>query len=187
MLGEFLFSLPWFITIMLQLNGLFRTFPSGCVECQIFSIWHTKHQKQTIMRCVKCQKNLAFATVQSHLLNGTEGNVIWFLLFFIHLSLSSQIKCLFLSSLWSTYSLLHPLHSYRLLCSPLFPFALFSSHSWATTNFLSTISQIPSSLIYKISFTVFFFPRFFALSSLFYLIHQSYLVQFSYSFLFFLF
>ena len=131
------------------------------------------------MRSVKCQKVLAFATVESHLWNGTEGNVIWFLLFLIHLSLSSQIKYLFLSSLWVTHSLLHPLHSHRLFCSLLFHFALLSFHSWATTNFLSTITQIPSSLIYKISFTDFFFPYFFALSSLFYLLHWSYLVRFS--------
>ena len=38
-------------------------------------------------------------------------------------------------------------------CSPLFP---FMSHH----QFLSTITQIPSSLIYKISFTDFFFPIF---------------------------
>ena len=131
------------------------------------------------MTCVKCQKVLTFATIESRLWNSTEENAIWFLLFFIHFSLSSQIKYLFLSSLWATRSLLHPLHSHRLFCSPLIPFALFSSHLGAITNFLSTISQIPSSLIYKISFTVFFFSYFFALSSLFYLIHRSYLVQFS--------
>ena len=132
------------------------------------------------MTCVKCQKVLTFATIESRLWNSTEENAIWFLLFFIHFSLSSQIKYLFLSSLWATRSLLHPLHSHRLFCSPLIPFALFSSHLGAITNFLSTIPQIPSSLIYKISFTVFFFfSYFFALSSLFYLIHRSYLVQFS--------
>ena len=129
-----------------------KVFPS-----QIFGIWHTKHHKQIIMTCVKCQKVLTFATIESRLWNSTEENAIWFLLFFIHFSLSSQIKYLFLSSLWATRSLLHPLHSHRLFCSPLIPFALFSSHLGAITNFLSTISQIPSSLIYKISFTVFFF------------------------------
>ena len=115
---------------------------------------------------------MAFATIESHLWIGTEGNAIWFLLFFIHLSLSSQIKYLFLSSLWATRSLLHPLYSHRLFCSPLFPFTLFSSHSWATTNFLSTISQIPSLVSIK-------YPSPFSLSLSLSLIHQSYLVWFS--------
>ena len=48
------------------------------------------------------------------------------------------------------------------LSSSLFPFALFSSHSWiwATIDFLSTITN----LLHR-----FFFPLLFALSSLFYL------------------
>ena len=145
----------------------YKSIPIRYAKWQIFSIWHTKHHKQTIMTCVKCQKVLTFATIESRLWNSTEENAIWFLLFFIHFSLSSQIKYLFLSSLWATRSLLHPLHSHRLFCSPLIPFALFSSNSWAIINFLSTISQIPSSLIYKISFTVFFFFPIFSLSPLY--------------------
>ena len=61
-------------------------------KCQIFGIWYTKHQKQTIIKYIKCQKVLAFVTIKSHLWNDMEGNVIWFLLLFIHLSLSSQIN-----------------------------------------------------------------------------------------------
>ena len=100
--------------------------------------------------CLVCQMPKSFGICYSRI-SSLKQYERKYHLFFIHLSLSSQIKYLFLSSLWATHSLLHPLHSNRLFYSP-----LFSSHSWATTNFLSTISQIPSSLIYKISFTLFF-------------------------------
>ena len=125
-----------------------RAFPSSVSNAKYltFGTPNTKNKQY--------QKVLAFATVESLFWNGMKGNAIWFLLFFIHLSLSSQIKYLFLFSLWVIRSLLHPFHSHRLFCSSLFPFAFFSFHSWAITNFLSTISQIPSSLIYKISFTI---------------------------------
>ena len=150
-----------------------RAFPSSVSNAKYlaFGTPNTKNKQY--------QKVLAFATVESLFWNDTKGNAIWFLLFFIHLSLSSQIKYLFLFSLWVIRSLRHPFHSHRLFCSSLFPFAFFSFHSWAITNFLSTISQIPSSLIYKISFTVFSLSLSLSLSSLFYLIHQSYLVRFN--------
>ena len=109
--------------------------------------------------CLVCQMPKSFGICYSRI-SSLKQYERKYHLFFIHLSLSSQIKYLFLSSLWVTHSLLHPLHSHRLFCSLLFHFALLSFHSWATTNFLSTITQIPSSLIYKISFTDFFFPIF---------------------------
>ena len=71
------------------------------------AIWHLAHQtpKQTIMRCIKCQKNLRCATVQSHLWHGTDENDIWFLFLFfssfslisnkisLHLHFQSHIHC----------------------------------------------------------------------------------------------
>ena len=45
-----------------------------------------------------------------------------------------------------------------LLPSSLLLYSLPIHESWATTDFLSTISQIPSSLIYKIFFTGFLSP-----------------------------
>ena len=88
-------------------------------KCQIFGIWHTKHQKQTIIKCIKCQKVLAFVTVKSHLLNDMEGNVIWFLLLFIHLSLSSQInkKLHFITLNYVLDYTLHPKPSDCTLCT----------------------------------------------------------------------
>ena len=47
-----------------------------------------------------------------------------------------------------------------LLPSSLLLYSLPIHESWATTDFFSTISQIPPSLIYKISFTGFFPPFF---------------------------
>ena len=66
------------------------------------------------------------------------------------------------------------IHCFSFSTLPNFLLYSLSIHeSWATTNFHSTISQIPSSLIYKISFTGFFFFFFF----MFYLIHQIGLVH----------
>ena len=109
--------------------------------------------------------NICYNRISSLEQYGRKCHLVFII--FYSFSLSSQIKYLFLSSLWATRSLLHPLHSHRLFCSPLIPFALFSSHLGAITNFLSTISQIPSSLIYKISFTIFFFFPIFSLSPLY--------------------
>ena len=49
------------------------------------------------------------------------------------------------------------IHCFSFSTLPNFLLYSLSIHeSWATTNFHSTISQIPLSLIYKISFTIFF-------------------------------
>ena len=115
-------------------------------------------------------------TVRSHFWHGTDENAIYIYYYFIHLSLSSRFKYNFIF----TFS-----HSFSASPSPLshtlfFSLLLFSasrchlSLSHTPFNFLSTISQIPPSLIYKIRFTG-FFPT---LSSLFYdLIHQIGLVH----------
>ena len=81
-------------------------------------------------------------------------------LFFVYSSLS-HISFIFSFS----NSSLPPAPLSHTLSSSLSPFALFSSHSriWATTDFLSTITNLICP------FTGFFFPLLFALSSLFYL------------------
>ena len=68
----------------------------------------------------------------------------------------------FLSHISFIFSFSNSVFSHTLSFS-LFPFDLFSSHSWiwATTDFLSTITN----LLHR----VFFFPLLFTLSSLFYL------------------
>ena len=133
-----------------------------CAKCQI-------HQKQSIMRCAKCAKILRHATVRSHLWHSLDENAICVYYFFYssfspisikiyhHLHVQSLIFCFSISTL--PYSFLLP--------SSLFLYSLLIHESWATTDFLSTISQIPPSLIYIISFTG-FSPPFFALSSLTY-------------------
>ena len=93
-----------------------------------FGIWHTKHQKQTIMRCVKCQKIMKHATLYSHLWHGTDQNDIWYLLVFIQLSLSSQLKYLFIFTFSHTFTA-SPSPLSQTFCSPFFLFALFSFHS----------------------------------------------------------
>ena len=56
----------------------------------IFGIWHTKQQKWSFIRCVKCIKLLQHVTVPLHFWHGTDNNGIWVYYFFIHLSLSSH-------------------------------------------------------------------------------------------------
>ena len=107
---------------------------------------------------------LQHATIESQICHGLDRCGIWIYYFFY--SSFSLISFIFSFS----YSPPH-LHSpiLFLLPSSILLYSLLIHESWATTNFLSTISQIPSSLIYKISFTGFFSPLLFALSSLFYL------------------
>ena len=128
-------------------------------------------------------KFLRHATVRSHFWHGTDENAIYVYYYFIHLSLSSRFKYNFIFMFSHSFSASPSPLSHTLFFSLL----LFSasrchlSLSHTPFNFLSTISQIPPSLIYKIRFTGFFspfFPLFFTLSSLFYdLIHQISLVH----------
>ena len=75
-----------------------------CTKWQIFDIWHTKYQKQSIMRCVKCVKILRHATIHSHLWHSIDENAN-FLIFIYSTFLS-------LLSLW------HLIHSLILSSSP---------------------------------------------------------------------
>ena len=90
-----------------------------------------------------------------------ETCVAYYLFFFFVPSSLSHISFIFSFS----NSSLPPALLSHTLSSSLSPFALFSSHSriWATTDFLSTITNLICP------FTGFFFPLLFALSSLFYL------------------
>ena len=128
--------------------------------------------------CAKCAKYLAFGTFERADDSALRtNNGIWFIIFlFIFLSHPNyNITFIFSFSHRLTASI--SILSYSFF----FPFALFSSHSWIMSHHL-TNSIIMShhftssiiSLIYKISFTGFFF---FVLSSLFYLIHQIGLVH----------
>ena len=65
----------------------------------IFGIWHTKQQKWSFIRCVKCIKLLQHVTVPLHFWHGTDNNGIWVYYFFIHLSLSSHFFIWFFLSL----------------------------------------------------------------------------------------
>ena len=75
-----------------------------CAKCQIFGIWHTKHQKQSIMRCAKCAKILRHATVRSHFWHSLDENAICVYYFFIHLSLSSQLKYIIIFTFSHSFS-----------------------------------------------------------------------------------
>ena len=81
---------------------IYKSITIRCTKCQIFGIWHTKHKKQIIMRCVKCEKIMKHATIPFHLWHGTNQNGIWCLLFFILFSLSSLITLFlfFLVVIW---------------------------------------------------------------------------------------
>ena len=75
-----------------------------CAKCQIFGIWHTKHQKQTLMRCAKCLKILRHATVRSQIWERTDRYaIISLIILFTFLSPSATQLSLSLSPHWSPY------------------------------------------------------------------------------------
>ena len=115
------------------------------------------------MRCAKCVKILRHATICSHFWHSTNENVIYVYYYFIHLSLSSWLKYNFIFTFSYSFSASPSPLSHTLFFSLLL-FSASQCHfslSYTPFNFLSTISQIPPSLIYKIRFTGFFFPFFF--------------------------
>ena len=75
-----------------------------CAKCQIFGIWHTKHQKPMLIRYFKCQKFWHIGTVPSQIWDGTDRNCINFNSFLF--SFLSPLSSLFLfSSLSHLFSL----------------------------------------------------------------------------------
>ena len=126
-----------------------------CVKC--YNIWHLAHQTpkyelhQVFYMCHFFET--CYSTLSSLARSGWECYMR--LLFFYssfslisikiyhHLHVQSLIFCFSISIL--PYSFLLP--------SSIFLYSLLIHESWATTDFLSTISQIPPSLIYIISFT----------------------------------
>ena len=59
-----------------------------CAKCQIFGIWHTKHQKTLLMRCSKSNKFWHTWTVPFHFWNGMDRCAKFF--FYSTFSLSSH-------------------------------------------------------------------------------------------------
>ena len=114
----------------------------------MLNIWHTKKPHLSDVPNL-----IFFATCYNRVTNLPRYGQVWHMdvLFFLFLFLS-HISFIFSFS----YSPPH-LHSpiLFLLPSSILLYSLLIHESWATTDFLSTISQIPSSLIYKISFTGF--------------------------------
>ena len=128
----------------------------------IWHIWHTKHQNTPNIRCSKShnfcnmvQYPYIFGTVRTSV---AYGFIIFLFLFLSH---PNYLFCLLLQLFTASISTL-PYSFFFLLPSSLLLYSLPIHESWATTDFLSTISQIPSSLIYKISFTSFFFLIFYS-------------------------
>ena len=106
-----------------------------CAKCQIFGIWHTKHQKQTLMRCAKCLKILRHATVQSQIWERTDRYaIISLIILFTFLSPSATQLSL---------SLLIGLH---LSVAPYFflTFIFFISHSLPLSLHFGIIAGDPT-------------------------------------------
>ena len=149
----------------------FRAFSSGVPNAKYlaFGTPKTEHHE-----CAICAKIMRHATVRSHFLKRMDENAIYVYYYFIHLFLSSRLKYKFIFTFSQSFSASPSPLSHALFFSLLL-YSLPIHESWATTDFLSIISQILPSLIYEIRFTDFFpnfFPFFFSLSFLFYdLIH----------------
>ena len=87
-----------------------------CVKCQIFGIWHTKHQYSCFMRCSKSQNFLQYAIVQFHKWNCTVVHCKYFFIIclftsglrylsqFFSLSLSLSLSISSLSSLLKIFA-----------------------------------------------------------------------------------
>ena len=91
---------------------MLRALPSGVLNAIIFIIWHIKHKKQSIIRCVICAKIMRHAIVRSHFLDRTDENTISVYYYFIHLSLSILITLfLFFPPLLSHSSLDIPINT----------------------------------------------------------------------------
>ena len=82
-----------------------------------------------------------------------------FIISYSYFSLISNKISLLIFTLSHTFTTSPSPLSQTLLFFP-FPFYSLLFPFMSQPNFLSTISQIPSSLTYKISFTIFFFPAF---------------------------
>ena len=128
--------------------------------CQILNIWHISHTKHHLTHLSDVLNAIFFATCYSRVTNLPRYDKLWHMDLLIFYSSFSLIS---LSSSPSAIQYSPPPSPFsHTLSSSVFPFALFSSHSWiwATTDFLSTITDL---------LHWFFFPLLFALSSLFYL------------------
>ena len=100
-----------------------------CAKCQIFGIWHNKHQKSILIRYFKSQKFWHETTVQSQMWDSRDINVkiffAYFIYFFsflpIHISLSVCNTYLSLSSSGSLITLSIPLSPHHaVLTTPSF-------------------------------------------------------------------
>ena len=95
-----------------------KSIPIKCAKCQIFGIWHTKHQKTPLMRCSKCYNIWHTWIVLFHLWNDMDENAIKKLFIF------SLFLYDFLSSL-SFFFLLSFSTSPFIFCHSLFLFFFF--------------------------------------------------------------
>ena len=77
------------------------------VKCQIFGIWHIKHQNISLMRCFKCQKFWHTTAISSQIWDGTDNNCknlyYYFIYFFSLLITNISLSSSSLSSLSSLF------------------------------------------------------------------------------------
>ena len=102
-----------------------------CAKCQIFGIWHNKHQKSILIRYFKSQKFWHETTVQSQMWDSTDINVKIFFAYFIYFFSFLPIHIsLFICN---TYLSLSPSGSLITLSIPLSP-----HHAVLTTPLTTT-------------------------------------------------
>ena len=65
-----------------------------CAKCQIFGIWHTKHQKLSLISSFKSQKIWDIATVPSQIWDGMDSHAKTLFGLFNLFFLSPPIRCL---------------------------------------------------------------------------------------------
>ena len=122
------------------------------MKYSIFGIWHTKHQKQPLMRCAKCLKIMRHVTVRSQIWKRTDRNAIILLIILFtflspptHISICLQHSYLSLSSLVSI--------------SPLLPISsslsfFYISHSLSLSLHFGIITTDPTHLCAPLSLSL---------------------------------
>ena len=77
------------------------------VKCQIFGIWHIKHQNMSLMKCFKCQKFWHTTAISSQIWDDTDNNCknlyYYFIYFFSLLITNISLSSSSLSSLSSLF------------------------------------------------------------------------------------
>ena len=135
----------------------YKSITIRCAKCQIFGVWHTKHQKILLMRCAKSYKFWHMWTILFDLWNDTDKcakknihflSLLLLLFFLLSLTFSSFFLRLFLIS----YHSLFPFSSSFFSASSPHGFGFFFSIHFLCTSFSLFYLFFPITISLSLSF-----------------------------------